>query len=166
MGPVPGEGAETENDADIRQGTQFVGEVWQAIVTFLRSRPVGRRGTTDAGTDVAVDQPKAVIAMSGSRLAGEAGTVQSAIEEIAGTVAGEDAAGAVAAVGRRRQTADKNAGRWIAKAGHGASPVFLIAEGGPLLACRLLAPLHQSRAARAGDDALAKVIEAGKFHEE
>src|SRR5262245_29317038 len=166
MGPVPGEGAETENNANIRQGTQFVGEVGQTIVTFLRGRPVDRRGTADAGTDVAVDQAEAIIAVCRGRLAREAGAVQSGIEEIAGTVAGEDATSAVAAVGRRRQTADKHAGRWITKAGHGASPVFLIAESSPLLARRLLAPLHQPRAARTGDDALTKLIEAGKFHEE
>ena len=73
-------------------------------------------------------------------------------QEVAGPVAGEDAAGAVAAVRGRREPDDQHAGARIAEAGHRPPPVLLVAERRSLLARDLLAPGDEPRARPARDD--------------
>src|SRR5207249_8138059 len=82
----------------------------------------------------------------GGRLIGEPSAVQRGEEPIAGAVAGEDAARTVAAVRRRRQSANQDAGRRIPEAGHRTPPIFLCAESCALLVGNAFAPGHQPRA--------------------
>ena len=63
----------------------------------------------------------------GGRDVREAGVVQRAHQEVAGTVAGEHAAGPVAAVRGRREADDQQPGGRVAEAGHRAAPVGLVA---------------------------------------
>src|SRR5581483_3240081 len=103
-----------------------------AGVALRRRRLVRRRGTTDGRTDVTVAQPQPVAAVARCRPVGVTGAVQGAKQEVAGTITREDAARAVAAVGRRRQANDQDAGARVAEAGHRPAPVVLVAERGPL----------------------------------
>jgi hypothetical protein len=91
--------------------------------------------------------------MGRGRLVGEAGAVQRGVEPVARSVAGEDAAGAVGAVGGRGEAEDVDGGLGVAEAGRGPAPVLLVAERRPLLACHPLAPLDQPRAGAALNDA-------------
>jgi hypothetical protein len=85
--------------------------------------------------------------------------VQHGIHEIAGSVAGERASGAIGAVSAGSESHDQNAGQRIAESGNGLAPVFPVAIGTALLAGDLLAISDQTGAASAGDHVL---VENGK----
>src|SRR6266498_3224241 len=111
---------------------------------------VGRRALDRRG-DVAVPQLQPVVAGDRGGLVGEAGAPQRGEQPVAGAVAGEDAAGAVAAVGGGRQAEDEQARGGVAEAGHRPAPVVPVPEGGALLPGDLLAPGDQARAPAALD---------------
>ena len=92
---------------------------------------------------------QAIAAVGGAWLIGESGTVERAVKPISGAVAGEDAAGAIAAVRRRGQTADEQARPRIAKARDRPPPIALACERRTRLARDLLAPRHKPRATAA-----------------
>src|SRR5215207_7431816 len=147
-GLVPGEGAEGDDHVDVEQG-ELGGQPGGAVVALGGERLVVGRGALDRGGDVAAGEGEAVAAGDRGRLVGEAGAVEAGEQPVAGAVAGEDPAGAVAAVGGRGQAQHEQAGRRVAEAGDGAPPVLLVAEGGPLLLGHLLAPGDQPGAAEA-----------------
>src|SRR5439155_4509224 len=73
-------------------------------------------------------------------------------QEVARTIAGEHAARAVAAVGRRRQSHDQDASPRIAEARHRARPVRLVTKRGAFLAPDVLTPRDEPRTGRASGD--------------
>ena len=73
-------------------------------------------------------------------------------QEVARRVAGEDPAGPVPAVRRRREADDQDPRIGVAKAGHRPAPVRLVAEPGNLLARYLFAPGDEPRTPAAHDD--------------
>src|SRR5262249_45617003 len=86
-----------------------------------------------------------------------AGAVERRHQEIAGAadaIAGEDAAGAVGAVRRWRETHEQQARARIAGAGHRPAPVGLVAIGAPLLLRDTRAVVAQSRTAITLNDRL------------
>ena len=90
--------------------------------------------------------------MLGRRLVGVAGAVQGGVEPVARAVAGEHAAGAVGAVGGRREADDRQPRRRIAEAVQRPRPVVLALEAARRVGGARLAPLDQARAAPAGVD--------------
>ena len=109
-------------------------------------------GAQRAGRDVAVAQPQAVVPRTTdvgwlAKPARWSGREQ----EVAGAVAGEDAAGAVAAVGRGGEADDEQPRARIAEARHRPAPVLLVAEALDLLRATR-GTTAQPRAALAGDD--------------
>jgi len=91
-------------------------------------RLVGGRRAADRRGDVGVAQPQAVAGVDGRRLVGEPRVVERVEEPVAAAIAGEHAAGSVAAVGRRRQPDQEEAGVGIAEARQGPRPVGLATE--------------------------------------
>jgi hypothetical protein len=88
--------------------------------------------------------------------------VKRLVEPVAAGVAGEDAAGAVAAVGGGREADDEEAGGRIAEPRHRLAPVGLVAEL-PLPDLRHgLAVAPEPGAAGTADDLAAQVIEAAR----
>src|SRR5688572_18986846 len=77
------------------------------------------------------------------------------IARAAGAVAGEDAAGAIGAMRRRREADDEQARARIAEAGDGAAPVRFVTKGAPLFARDAGAVLTQPRTAIARHDCVA-----------
>ena len=73
-------------------------------------------------------------------------------QEVARRVAGEDAPGPVAAVGRRREPDEQDPRLRVAEPRQRTAPVGLIPESGDLLARDELAPGDEPRAAAADDD--------------
>src|SRR6185437_5938716 len=129
----------------LAQQTQFLHEKWLAVVAFFGCGTIVRRAAVDASGDVTVSQTEAIVAMRGSGLIGEASAMQGGKQPIAGAIAGEDAAGAIAAMRRRSEAANQQPCFGIAKTRHRSAPVGFLAEGGTFLARHLLAPLHQAR---------------------
>src|SRR5207244_5619637 len=131
---------------------QLAREVRHAVVALLRRGLVRRRCAADDGRDVDTREPEAVVAALARGLVGEAGAVKRAEDPVAGAIAGEDAAGAVPAVGGRREPDEQHRCPRVAEPGNGTRPVVLVAIGGPLLATDRLAPVDQPRAPGALDD--------------
>src|SRR5262245_63454298 len=78
--------------------------------------------------------------------------MERAVQPVAAGVAGEDAAGAVAAVRRRRQADDEQARARVAEAGHRLPPIRLSGERALPLAGDLLAAAPKPWAAFACND--------------
>src|SRR5262249_7494656 len=95
-----------------------------------------------------------VVATHRGRLVGVSGPVEGAEQPVAGPVTGEDAAGPVPTVRRRREPDDEQARGRIAEAGHRPAPVLLVPICSPSLASDLLAPRDQPWARPAFDDLL------------
>ena len=152
QGGVPGEGSETEDHPRVWEQLKFASSVGEAIVALGGCGLVLWRGATDGGGDPGSREPEAVVTAPGDRLVREAHPVEGGEEEVAGTVAGEDAARTVRAVGRRGEPEDYYLRLRVSEAGYGTAPVNLILIGGLLLAGDRLAPLDQPRTAAAGDD--------------
>jgi hypothetical protein len=127
-------------------------EVLAAAADLLGQRLVRRRRAAGGGRDVAVVQDEAVAPRDGRGLAGEAGAVQGREEEVAGAVAREDAARAVAAVRGGREADDEEPRARIAEPRQGPAPVLLVLEPPDLDAGDLEAPRPQARTALARDD--------------
>ena len=83
---------------------------------------------------------------------GQTDPVQRREQPVAGAVAGEDPAGPVAAVGRRRQPDDEHPRLGAPPAGDRPAPVGLVGERPALLDRDVLAPPHQPRAGSAHRD--------------
>src|ERR1700758_4417039 len=101
-----------------------------------------------------------VVAMDRGGLISEAGSGKGGEQPVAGAIAGENPAGTIAAVRRRRQAANQDAGLDIAEARQGPAPIFLIPVSGPLFSRGLFSPAHQTRAAATRDDAFVEQAEA------
>src|SRR5829696_8927858 len=151
---LPGERAQADDDADLRQQLELLGRVGQAVVALRGERLVGGRRAAYGRADPGAAQRQAVVAMDRRRLVGEPRPVHRGEQPVARTVAREDPARPVAAVRRRSQAEHEDARRGVAEAGDRPAPVDLVPERGALLANDALAPLDQPRAAAALDHAL------------
>ena len=108
--------------------------------------------------DVEIVEFHAVFARDGDGLGGEAGLVKHPIEDVAGPVAGEHAAGAVGAVGSGSEAENQHAGARVAEGWHGAAPIDLVAVGPPLEFRDFRSMGAQARAAPALDDFLLEYL--------
>jgi hypothetical protein len=156
---VKGDFSETDNDPDARKGLDFSGEMRGAVANLLRLWLVAWRGATDDGGDPGMAKFEAVVAVDGSRFAGQAELVQDGVHEVAGAVAGEGTACAVRSVGTRGEPQNQDAGAWVAKAGNGASPVGLVHVGATLGLADTLTIFAQTRTEVAGDDRFTNLLQ-------
>ena len=126
---VPGDLAEADDDADSGKRADLRGQVDRAITNLLGRGLVAGRSATDDGGDPTVAQAEAVVAGDGAGFAGEAELVKDRVHEVAGAVSGEGTPGTVGAVGAGSEAEDEDAGAWIAEAGDGSCPVFVVLVG-------------------------------------
>jgi hypothetical protein len=105
----------------------------------------GRRAAHGHG-NVGIAERQAVIRARGGRQAGKTVPVERGHQEIARSarpVAREDAAGPVGAVRRRGEPDQEESSARVSESRDGPSPVGLVPEGAPLLACHLTAVAAQ-----------------------
>jgi hypothetical protein len=148
---VPGEGAEADHDPGVEQ-LELVGGVGKAGIALLRGGLILRRGAADGGRDPEPFETEAVFAVARDGFVRETRAVEGGEEEVTRAVAGEEAAGPVGAVGGGGEAEDDDPCRWVAEAGDRTAPVGLTGVSGPFLAGYFFSPLHEPRAAAAGDD--------------
>ena len=74
--------------------------------------------------------------MIGVGLVGETGLMQRAVKPVAAAVAGKHPPGAIAAMGRRRQTDDQDARFGIAESGERLGPIVLAGDIGAAVSAR------------------------------
>src|ERR1700676_56083 len=106
---IPRDFAESKNGAGL-QNLEFALQVASAVQHFLRQRLVVGRSAAARGGNVDALQAQTVVAAHRSWLVSEAGFVQGGIEEIAGAITGEDAAGAIAPVRGRSKSENQQLG--------------------------------------------------------
>lgn len=99
----------------------------------------------DGGRHVGIDEPQSVAAVRRCRLIGKPKVIKRAIEPVAGTIAGKDAAGAIAAVRCGSKPDDEQPRIRRAEARNGPAPVVPIDESADLFSRHPLAIFHQSR---------------------
>src|SRR5208337_2801576 len=93
---------------------------------------VGGRSAVADGGDVGAGESEAVVTGTAGGVRGEAGFMEDAVEDVAGFIAGEHAAGTVGAVGAGREAEDETGCRGIAERGHGTAPILPVAPGAAL----------------------------------
>lgn len=157
---VEGEFTEGDDDAEVElEELEFAGEEGAALLDFVQGGFVVGRGAVDGGGDVAVDELEAVVSRHGGGLVGEACAVEGAVEPVAATVSGEDAASSVAAVGSGGEADDEESGVGGAEAGDGFAPVGFGGESFDFVLGDLFAPLDEAGAGAAGDDFLEEEVQ-------
>ena len=157
---VEGDLAQGEHDAEVGEQVELFVEVGRAGGQLARGGLVVGRGAADGGGDPEVVELHAIVAGDGGWLGGVAGGVKQWVEEGAGAVTGERAAGAVGAVGTGGQAQEEDAGSLVAEAGDGAGPILVVAVGAAFFAGDGIAVCAEARAALAGDDLL---VEQGEW---
>ena len=119
---------------------------------FRRKGLVSGRSASTCTCDPRVSKEEPIASRSAFCLSGKARFVKCAVEPISGSISSEDASCPIRAVRTGRKTHEHQASLRIPEAGHGLSPVILIAVSSALHACDLCAVLAESRTAVAGDD--------------
>lgn len=161
---IKGEAAEDEDPFQVFEEAEFAFEEGLAGADLVGVGLVVGRGAADGGGDPGVVEGEAVGTVSGGGLVGEAGFVEGAEEEVAGAVAGEDAAGAVGAVGSGGEAEDEDARGGVAEAGDGAAPIGLGLVGAALDFGDVLAVLAQAGTEVAGGDVVSEGGKGGSGH--
>jgi len=156
---IPGDSTQSKDGALISQQSPFSIEERCAGESLGRQRIIPWRGAADGGADVTVPQREAIIPSGAAGLAGEARAMESGEEKIAAAVAGEDAAGAVGAMGAGCKADDPEGRIRIAEARDGFTPIFESGVGAALLAGDVFTIGSQTRAAGAGSDEVAEFRE-------
>ena len=155
----PAERAERNDHPCVHQQGELPMEERRAPVALLGRGPVGRRRAPHGGGHVGATQPEAVARPGRGCLVREPDPVERGEQEIPGTVAREDAAGAIAAVRGRRQPDEHDPGRGVAPAWDGPRPVRLATEPRRRVLGRILAPRHEARARAAPGDLRGEHVE-------
>jgi len=157
---VEGNASEDDDHLGVFQELEFLFEVGAAAGDFLGKRLVIGRGAVDGTGDPGINELEAVVDAGAGWLTGETGVEEGLVEEVAGAITGEDAAGAVGAVGSGGEADDDEAGFRVTEGGYGAAPV-IVAEIGPAFhAGDGLAVFAEARALVAGDDLALELLQA------
>ena len=143
---VVGDPSERQYQTQLRQRVEIIAQPRAAVGHFVAARLVAGRHAAGGGGDPQAVEPQPVGPVDTFGRAGQTGAPQRRVEKRARGVAGEHAAGAVAAVGAGREPQQQQAGGGVAEARHRAAPVALLAVAAPLLAGDPLAVLDQARA--------------------
>ena len=151
---VPGDLAQADNDAETWEGGDFGSKMGTAVAELVGLGFICGRGAADHGRDVSMAQLKAVFAVRGEGLGGEAEGVQDGVHEVTGAVAGKGAASAVGPMSAGGEAKDEDAGAGGAEAGHGTSPVGLVEVGAATGLADSRAILAKAGTAAAGGDVL------------
>jgi len=157
----PGECPEDEEHARRVEDLQLASEKRRAGVALIDRRLVQRRRAANRGRDPGAGQDQPVIRPPARGLVRDPGPMECRPQEVAARVAGEDAAGSIAAMGGRREPHDENARVGIPEAGQRSAPVRLVAVAGDLLAGDPLAPRDEPWAPTAFDDLALELVERG-----
>jgi hypothetical protein len=155
---IPGDFAETDNDADAGQRRDFRGQVHSAVANLLGCGLVAGRGTANDGGDPRVTQAQAIVAGDGAIFRGEAELMQYGIHEIAGAVAREGAAGAIRTMRSGSEAQNQHAGAGITEAGDRPRPVIVVTVGCSARLTNMSTVGTQAGAEAARDDRFANAV--------
>jgi hypothetical protein len=144
--------AERDHHAQALEQIELTLEILATVAEFIGRGFVGGRGAADGGGNICVREPHAVVARNAFRLRCEPGLEKRAIQKIAGAVAREHAAGAIASVRGGCESDDQQTGARVAKTRDRKAPVNPIAISASPDEGDLLAIFAKARATLTGDD--------------
>jgi hypothetical protein len=121
-------------------------------VKFLWRRAIVGGRTAHRGADVDVCESEPVLHRDAFGLRRKVSLIKGTVQEVAGAIAGKDAAGAIGAMGTRSEPDEQEPRLGISKTWHWASPIFPIEVSTALDLGDLLAVSDQARAKRAFHD--------------
>jgi len=86
---------------------ELLNEVGPAALEFNSARLILRRRAPDRRSNITTSEFQTVVSMSRLRLISKSRSVKRSVEPVAAAISGKYSAGAITAMGRRRQTHDK-----------------------------------------------------------
>jgi hypothetical protein len=158
QGGSEGDLSERHDNPDLPKQRKLLQEEGATALKLHGGRLVIGWGASGRRGDVTIDEAKAVVTVCRGRLVGETETVQSAVQKVAASIAGEDPARPVSAVRGGGQSDHQQPRARIAEPGHRAPPVLPVAEAPHLLAGDPLPMPQKPRASPAADDLLAERV--------
>lgn len=152
-----------QRDQHARSGKQsrLLDQVLAAIGELLRERAVVRRGALDRRSQPRAEELEPVSRSNRFRPVRESDRVERAEEKVPRLVTGENAAGPVAPVRRRREADDQEMGARVSEGGQRTAPVGLAPEAPRRSAGRFLSPRDETGTTAAGNDLAFKPAIAG-----
>ena len=123
---IVGQFTESNNDLNVAQQVEFPLQITATGANFFHRRFIVWRGAVAGRGDVGVFQLQAVVDTSTLRLCRETSRVQHAVQNVAGTVPREHAAGAIRTMRARSQSKNQQPRVRVSKRRNRLSPVSLI----------------------------------------
>lgn len=146
---IQGDTAERHDQADTAQDCKFAFQKRPARQHLIARGLIIGWNAARRGSDIGVRKRQTIFPRRTVRLIRETRFEQRSIEKFTRAVAGEDSAGAVAAVRSRRETNNQQAGRGIPESRNRPAPIFLPPIGAPLYSADLFAMSDEAWAAKA-----------------
>src|SRR5262249_14079822 len=141
-----GDRAERDEDARTFQESDLALHIFAAVVELRRQRLVaGGRAAARCRNERAMEL-QSVPGTLRDRLVGQADRMERRVEDVSRPIARERAPGAIASMGRGRQSDDREAACRIPEARNGPRPVLLTGVAARRMARHLLSPPDQTRA--------------------
>lgn len=144
--------AEAKDGLQVGHGVEGRGQPGGALGELLTCRFVVGRGAMSGGGEHAIPEGESITKGGRGGLIGKAGGMQGGEQKVPRAISGKHAAGAVGTVSGWRQPQQKKPTMRVAKIGHRASPVCLVAKSGAFGAGDGFAVFQQTWAASAMGD--------------
>ena len=157
---IEGNLSQRDDHADVAEQFELLNEVRPAALKFNSARFILRRRAPNSCGNIAIRQFQTVVSVNRVRLISKSRCVKRSVKPVTTAISGKYSAGAITAMGRRRQTHDKQPCIKIAEPGQRSRPIFF-----PLVPPRRFlgdrfAPAHQPRAFAASGYGLMKLLNA------
>ncbi len=157
---IEGNLSQHDDHADVAEQPELLNEVRPAALKFNSARFIPRRRAPDRRGNVTINEFQTVVSMSRLRLISKSHGVKRSVEPVAAAISGKNSPGAITAMGRRRQTHDKQPCIKIAKPRQRSRPIFFALVPPRRIARDRFAPPHQPRTFAASGYSLMKLLNA------
>ena len=104
---IEGNLSQRDDHAEVAEQFELLNEVGPAALEFNSARLIRRRRAPDRRSNITTSEFQTVVSMSRLRLISKSRSVKRSVEPVAATISGKYSPGAITAMGRRRQTHDK-----------------------------------------------------------
>jgi len=169
---VEGDLAQHDDEPQVCQQLQLTLKIRPAIAQLEGRRLVARRRAVPGGGNPGIGKAQTVVRGRALGPGGETGAVQSAVQEVTGTVSGKHTSGTISAMCGRSQAKNQHPGGRVAERRHGLTPVVPFQEGAPFDGRDFAAMADKTRAfftlhnlAIEADKSIGSEIFAGIGHE-
>ena len=104
---IEGNLSQRDDHAEVAEQFELLNEVRPAALEFNSARLILRRRAPDRRSNITTSEFQTVVSMNRLRLISKSRSVKRSVEPVAAAISGKYSPGAITAMGRRRQTHDK-----------------------------------------------------------